>query len=161
MEDCGSILSDEWQVVIFDIDGKANHVGLSIPDLGFADLSLLGARIITWDAPSLPKGEQLRFQLDVPSPEDAIAFLKRPGLLTSRIIEQEKASRGWHLTEEAPDFVRTFRNIRSRNPDDMNCVEWIVFALEIGGLEIPDDILTPTDLLVWCQNYQHEKCSAP
>ena len=34
----------------------------------------------------------------------------------------------------------------------MNCVEWIVYALELGGLEIGDDVMTPTELQNWCQN---------
>jgi aminopeptidase-like protein len=32
----------------------------------------------------------------------------------------------------------------------MNCVEWILFGLECGGVAVPDDVLTPTDLHYWC-----------
>ena len=85
-------------------------------------------------------------------PDDALAFLQRPGLLTFEIIKQEKACKGWYLTDDAPDFVRRLRSQRSRNPDDMNCVEWVVYALELGGLEMPIDILTPSELLNWCRN---------
>jgi len=141
----------DWSIVIFMINAKANHVGLSIPNRGLADLSLLGARLISWDGPSLPKGERYFFPIQIPVPSDALAFLQRPGTLTSEIISQEKACRGWHLTDAAPDYVRQLRDLRSRDPGDMNCVEWIARALELGGLPMPLDILTPTDLLVWCQ----------
>lgn len=141
----------QWEIVIFIVNGKANHVGLSIPNYGFADLSLLGARLIAWDGPSFPKGERHFFKVIIPSPSDALSFLQQPGLLTLEIIEQEKKCRGWHLTHDAPDFVRLLRNQRSRDPSDMNCVEWILYAMELGGLSIPSDILTPTELLNWCK----------
>ncbi len=139
-----------WQIVIFVVDGKANHAGVSIPGHGLADLSLRGARIVPWDAPSLPKGERVCFEVDVPAPEPALEYLARPGLLTAAIIAEEKKQKGWHLTPDAPDFVRTLRSSRSRDPDDMNCIEWIVHALELGGVAIPADVLTPTELLEWC-----------
>ena len=150
MQEPQTEMASLWEVVIFEVNGKANHVGLSIPNHGLADLSLLGARIISWDEPSLPKGERRFFEIQIPVPGDALAFLHRPGLLTAEIIKQEKACRGWHLTDDAPDFVRRLRNLRSRDPSDMNCVEWIVYALELGGLSMPLDILTPSELLDWC-----------
>lgn len=143
--------SIEWQVVIFMVDGKANHAGLAIPGHGLADLSLRGARIVPWDAPSLPKGERLFYDIVVPAPQRALDYLNRPGLLTAAIIDQEKQRKGWHLTAEAPDFVRTLRSRRSCDPDDMNCIEWIVHALELGGLPMPHDVLTPMELLQWCE----------
>lgn len=33
----------------------------------------------------------------------------------------------------------------------MNCAESIVCALELGGLIIPENVMTPADLLEWCQ----------
>lgn len=143
-------LGTHWQIVIFLVEGKPNHAGLSIPGCGLADLSLLGARIIDWNGASLPKGERAFFDVQIPHPHTALEFLRQPGLLTSEIIKQERACRGWHLTPDAPDFVRTMRNVRSKNPQDMNCVEWIVFAMELGGLDMPMDLLTPTDLYEWC-----------
>lgn len=140
-----------WEIVIFMVNGKANHAGVSIPQHGLADLSLLGARVVPWEASSLPKGDRLYFKVRVPSPASAMAFLRRPGLLMLPIIKQEKARRGWHMTEDAPDYVRKFHSVRSTNPDDMNCVEWIVRGLELGGLEFPDDVLTPAELLDWCR----------
>ena len=158
---CGmprSATSGNWQVVIFIVQGKANHVGLSIPALGLADLSLLGARISPWDSSPLPKGDRIFFDIRVDRPDEAVAFLRQPGLLTAAIIAQEKRSRGWHLTCDAPDYVRTMRSQRSLDPGDMNCVEWIVRSMELGGWEMPADILTPTDLHRWCRAnlVQHE-----
>jgi len=139
-----------WKIVIFIVDGKANHAGLSIPTHGLADLSLLGARVVPWDSPSLPKGNRLFYNIIVPSPNISLAFLRRPGLLMLQIIKQEKACRGWHLTRDAPDYVRNFRDKRSIDPRNMNCVEWILYGLELGGVKFPNNILTPTELLQWC-----------
>lgn len=142
---------DSWEVVVFMINGKANHVGLSVPEHGLGDLSLLGARLVSWDGPSLPKGERLKFEIQLDHPDKALEFLQKPGLLCRPILEQEKKQRGWHLTEDAPDYVRVLRDTRSKNENDMNCVEWIVRAMELGGLEMPDDVMTPTELLNWCR----------
>ena len=143
--------SMNWRIVIFIVDGKANHVGLDIPGLGLADLSLLGARIVSWENKKLPKGERLYFEISIPNPDKTIDFLKKPGLLMKEIREAERASRGWHLTAEAPDLVRKYHSQRSLCEEDMNCVEWIVRALELGGVCMPMDVLTPTVLLVWCK----------
>ncbi len=146
-------MSNRWQVVIFMVNEKANHVGLSIPEHGLADLSLLGARIVPWDSPKLPKGERVFFDLNLAYPEKAFEFLNKPGLLCAPIIAQERKSRGWHLTVDAPDYVRALRDFRSHNPNDMNCVEWIVHALELGGCVMPEDIMTPTELLNWSKKH--------
>lgn len=141
---------ETWQVVVFVVEGKANHVGLSIPGKGLADLSLLGARIVPWDGPRLPQGERVFFDVMVPLPRQAIEFLSQPGLLCKPILDQERAARGWHLTVDAPDYVRELRNVRSTDPEDMNCVEWIVFGLEQGGWRIPWSVMTPTEMHHWC-----------
>jgi hypothetical protein len=140
-----------WYVVIFMVDGKANHCGVSVPDAGFADNSLLGARVVPWSHDHLPKGERLMFPVSVPDPEAALRFLEQPGQLCVPILEQERRARGWHLTVDAPDFVRTLRSTRSLDVEDMNCVEWIVRALELGGRPAPMTIMTPTELLQWCE----------
>ena len=119
-----------WKIIVFVVDGVDNHCGLDIPGMGLADCSLAGARIIGWDHRSIPKGDRRSFDITVPNPERGIAVALRPGMLTYAIIAQEKLKRGWHLTPEAPDFVRTLRAIRSTNPDDMNCVEWLWHVLE-------------------------------
>lgn len=140
-----------WHLVIFLINGKPNHVGLSIPGLGLADLSLLGARIVPWTEKSIPKGERLFYEFAITKPDQAIEFLKQPGLLMKEIIREEKACRGWYLTEDAPDLVRKYHTVRSLDVNNMNCVEWIVRAIELGGVPMPMDVLTPTDLLNWCK----------
>lgn len=152
MTDADSALSTEWDIVIFFVEGKANHVGLSIPGHGLADLSLLGARVIPWAGPSLPKGERLYFPVTLRSPTAALKYLQQPGLLTIEILKKEKAFRGWHMTPEAPDFVRVLRDERSVNVDDMNCVEWIAYALELGGVRVPMNVMTPSDLCDWCEH---------
>lgn len=145
-----------WQIVIFMVNGKANHAGLSIPEHGFADLSLLGARVMPWVAPSLPKGDRLFFSVCVLKPVSAMRFVRRPGSLMTPIIKKEKACRGWHLTDEAPGYVRQFHSVRSTDPENMNCVEWVTYGLEVGGVWLPEDVLTPNELLEWCRQNRPE-----
>jgi hypothetical protein len=142
----------DWQVVILMIEGKANHVGILAPGIGFADLSLAGARIVQLDDKKFPKGIPETYPIRVPHPARALEFLSRSGALCGEIIDQERAMRGWSFTPDAPDYVLNLRNSRSRDPKNMNCVEWIVYALECGGLKVPDDVLTPTQLRDWCRN---------
>ena len=140
-----------WELLVFVVDSIAHHVGLRIPRLGIADLSLRGARIIAPDDPSLPKGELMALPLWLPSPAAALDFLRQPGALDRRIVAQERLCRGWHLTQPAPDFVRTFRDTRSLDVDEMNCVEWIARALELGGMEMPDWVMTPGEIARWAR----------
>ena len=150
----------DWGLLVFYVDGIANHVGLSIPRLGMADLSLRGARIIAADDQSRPKGELLELPLWLPEPAAALDFLQQPGALDRRIVAQERASRGWHLTPPAPAFVRTFRDTRSRDVDEMNCVEWIARALELGGMEMPDWVMTPDEIERWANTQQGKSTAA-
>lgn len=145
-------ISAHWGIVIFVVDGIENHCGLDLPDEGLADCSLAGVRLIGWDHRSIPKGDRVTFDIVVPKPESGRQFAQRPGMLMPQIIAQERNQRGWHLTPEAPFLVRTVRDRRSINPDDMNCVEWVLFALESAGVAVPDDVLTPRELLHWCSS---------
>jgi hypothetical protein len=63
----------------------------------------------------------------------------------------EKKQRGWHLTKRAPDYVLKMRKYRSKSTNSLNCVEWILLGLEMGGLPLPDYILTPNQLMEWCE----------
>lgn len=144
-------LDNEWELLVFVVDNIAHHVGLRIPRFGIADLSLRGARIIAPDDPSLPKGDLLALPLWLPSPAAALEFLRQPGALDRRIVAEERNCRGWHLTPPAPDFVRTFRGTRSIDVDEMNCVEWIARALELGGMEMPDWVMTPNEIARWAR----------
>jgi hypothetical protein len=143
--------SNDWKVVIFVVDGMENHCGLEVPGQGLADCSLRGVRIIDLDHRSAPKGERIAFEIKVTKPDEALAFAREPGTLSPAIIEMERGERGWHLRPEAPGFVRTMRSVRSIDPADMNCVEWLWRVLERGGLDVPDDILTPRELRRWCE----------
>jgi hypothetical protein len=140
-----------WELLVFVLDNIAHHVGLRIPRIGIADLSLRGARIIAPDDPSLPEGELVALPLWLPSPAAALDFLRQPGALDRRIVAQERNCRGWHLTPPAPDFVRSFRETRSLDVDQMNCVEWIARALELGGMEVPDWVMTPGEIARWAR----------
>jgi hypothetical protein len=145
------LVDNAWELLVFVVDNVAHHVGLRIPRLGIADLSLRGARIIAPDDPSLPKGDLVALPLWLPSPAAALDFLQQPGALDRRIVAQERNCRGWHLTPPAPDFVRTFRETRSRDVDEMNCVEWLARALELGGMEMPDWVMTPSEIARWAR----------
>ena len=132
------------------VNGKANHCGVSVPGGGFADNSLLVPRgAVVARAPT--EGRAADVSGVGAGCEAAIRFLEQPGQLCAPILEQERRARGWHLTIDAPDFVRTLRSTRSLDLEDMNCVEWIVRALELGGRPAPMSIMTPTELLHWCE----------
>lgn len=140
-----------WKIVIFFYNGKANHCGLLLPSNELADNSLLGARIISCGHASFPRGEPRYYPISLKDQTKACHFLKQPGKLSEAILAMERGQRGWHLTADAPDFIRTIRSVRSVNTDDMNCVEWIARALEVGGVHVPLSILTPSDLHFWCE----------
>lgn len=150
-------VDNDWELLVFVVDNVPHHVGLRIPGHGIADLSLRGARIIAPDDPSLPKGELLALPLSLPSPAAALQFLQQPGALDRRIVAEERNCRGWHLTPPAPDFVRTFRGTRSTDVDTMNCVEWIARALELGGMAMPDWVMTPNEIARWARIQDSER----
>lgn len=142
-----------WFVTVMVVEGKGNHAGILIPGVGFADLSLAGARIVQLDDPRFPKGIPETFPIAIPNPAPALAFLQRPGALCPEIIAQEKANRGWHLTPDAPDYVLQLRGQRSTDPKNMNCVEWIAHAIDLGGGHVPMDVLTPEQLRQWAKKH--------
>ena len=142
-------IQNDWEVILFSIKGVLYHLCLHHPDVGFGDLSLLGARVIQADDPFFPKGEQEHFSIRVPNPKKMIEFMNLPNLLCEPIIDNERAHVGWHLLPEAPDFILKLRDLRSKDPNDMNCVEWIVYALELGGVDVPMNILTTKRLRAW------------
>ena len=139
----------QWRVYFFSVNDVLYHLALYHPEVGYGDLCLLGARIFDREDPFFPRGEQSVFAVEVPDPEAMIAFMRKPNLLCSEIIDQERKRVGWHLLPEAPDFVLTLRSRRSEDPDNMNCVEWIVFALQQGGVKVPFNILTTSEFRKW------------
>ncbi len=146
----------DWKVHFFDVNGVLYHLALFNPEVGYSDLSLLGARIIQRDDPYFPRGNVCTYSVQVPNPEKMIAFLNEPNLIMMAIIDQERSYTGWHLLPDSPDFVLTLRKIRSKDPAEMNCVEWIVFALELGGVDIPDDVLTTRAFRSWLRKSSRE-----
>ena len=80
-----------------------------------------------------------------------INFLKEPAVLTEKIIKKEKSSKGWAMKAESADFILKFRDLRSKNLEDMNCIEWLVYGMELGGLNIPMEILTAERLFEWAK----------
>jgi hypothetical protein len=139
-----------WSIVIFIVNGKANHVGLSTQDNMLIDLSLRGSRFVSWNSDPFPESDKEYYDISVPQYNRSIEFFQKPALLMPEIINKEKENRGWHLTKDAPDYVRKYRSKRSRDVTNMNCVEWILYGLDLGEVVLPNDILTPGDLHLWC-----------
>ena len=91
------------------------------------------------------------FKLKTKNKEEMVNFLKEPAVLTEKIIKKEKSSKGWAMTTESANYILKFRNSRSKNIEDMNCIEWLVHGLEIGGIQIPEDVLTADRLKIWAE----------
>lgn len=64
--------------------------------------------------------------------------------LSAGITVQSPRARASRLTSR-----HRVREKGSTQPDNMNCVEWVLFVLERAGVPVPDDVLTPRDLLRW------------
>ena len=138
------------QIVIFEVDGYPNHCGVYLQEYGLFDNSFLGTRCVKSSDPKYPKGVSRNFEINVPKLKNSVTFFRKLMKLPDEIIQMERDSRGWHLSREAPDYVLNLRKIRSRDTASMNCVEWILYGLELGYLILPSDILTPNQLLNWC-----------
>ncbi len=137
------------QLIILFKDSKAYHAAVFINKLGIVDLSLLGAKITPTKNYNFDKCNCIFYEISILDYERLIDFYKTPNLLTEKIIKKEKNERGWSQTIESADFILKFRKKRSKNKEDMNCIEWLVYGLELGGLEIPEDALTATLLNKW------------
>lgn len=138
------------QIIIFLINSYPNHCGLYVPGMGLFDISFLGSRCVKMDDRKFPKGEMVKYGIYVPYLGKAITFLQANASLPQEIITMEKQSRGWYLTRAAPDYVLNLRTIRSKSDTLINCVEWILRGLDDGGVNLPNDILTPCQLSMWC-----------
>ena len=55
------------------------------------------------------------------------------------------------MTLDCQNFILNFRMIRSTDENDINCIEWIVKGLEIGGMQMPLDIITVSQLYNWAK----------
>lgn len=137
------------QLIILIKNEKPYHACVYFSSHGIIDLSLLGSKIHNLSDYNFNECKCAFFNLDTFNKEKAIKFFSQPALLTDKIIKKEKSSRGWSQKAESADFILNFRNKRSININDMNCIEWLVRGLEISGIQIPENILTATSLLNW------------
>ncbi len=138
------------QLIILKKEGEPYHAALLINDEGIIDLSLLGSKITSNISDYNFGGCKCDFfKISLDKKKQVVDFCKEPALLTDKIIKKEKSSKGWYKRAESANFILEFRDKRSKSTEDMNCIEWIVYALEIGGLEIPENVLTAERLKLW------------
>ena len=138
-----------FKLAIFLLEGYPYHAAIIIKDKKISDLSLLGARTIDVNDFDFDIYKTILFDLNIKNTDDVLVHLNRPSIITKKIIEKERNERGWFKTKYSSDYILKFRKKRSKNLDDMNCIEWIIYALEIGKYEIPDNILTAKKLFEW------------
>ena len=141
-----------FQLVIFFLDKQPYHAGVYIKNRGIADLSLFGSRIISLKEFDKNNYEMIFFNLNITNSEKIINFYREPCLLTKKIIDKERSNRGWFKTKESPNYILNFRTIRSEDIRDMNCIEWLVYGISLGGMHLPLDILTVGSLYKWAQD---------
>jgi len=130
-------------------ENKPYHAGIYLNDIGIADLTLLGSRITPVEKYNTENNNFEFFKLDIKDKNTLHSFLKEPVILTEKIIKKEKSTRGWFKTTESADFILKFRNKRSKNIEDVNCIEWLVLSLEKSSINLPDNILTANRLYEW------------
>ncbi len=71
-------------------------------------------------------------------------------------IDQERRRESNHLTENGSNHLLKLRDTRSKEFNNMNCVEWIAKATEKGSQSISKDILTLGQLRQWCRSNLRE-----
>ena len=142
---------DSDQLIILFKKEEPYHSAIYIKDLGIIDLSLLGSKITKKEEYNFAGCKCNFFKLKTKNKEEMVNFLKEPAVLTEKIIKKEKSSKGWAMTTESANYILKFRNSRSKNIEDMNCIEWLVYGLEIGGIQIPEDVLTADRLKIWAE----------
>ena len=139
------------QLIILFKKEEPYHSAIYIKDLGIIDLSLLGSKITKKEEYNFAGCKCNFFKLKTKNKEEMVNFLKEPAVLTEKIIKKEKSSKGWAMKAESANYILKFRNSRSKNIEDMNCIEWLVYGLEIGGIQIPEDVLTADRLKIWAE----------
>lgn len=137
------------QLIILIKDNKPYHAAIYIKDIGIIDLSLLGSKIEKIEEYNFAGCKCNFYNISISKRDKALDFLKKPALLTDKIIKKEKSTRGWFTKIESANYILEFRDKRSKNSDDMNCIEWIVYGLEVGGIKIPNQVLTAERLNTW------------
>ncbi|MAV63745.1 MAG: hypothetical protein CMG00_00970 [Candidatus Marinimicrobia bacterium] len=141
-----------YKLAIFLLEKYPYHSGIIINDKKIADLSLLGSKIIDLKKFNFEDYESSFFKLYIKNNEKVFSFINSPITISKSIIDKERNDRGWFKNKYSADYILKIRNIRSINIKDMNCIEWIIYALEIGGYEIPKNILTASKFLEWSNN---------
>lgn len=142
---------DRDQLIILFKKGEPYHAAIYIKNLGIIDLSLLGSKITKVEEYNFAGCKCNFFKFKSKNKKEMINFLKEPAVLTEKIIKKEKSSKGWAMKAESADFILKFRDLRSKNLEDMNCIEWLVYGMELGGLNIPMEILTAERLFEWAK----------
>lgn len=141
--------NDSALLVIFFVEGRGNHCGLVLNHGIFFDLSLIGQREISISDLRFPTDLMNIYGISSVNVHSLREFLQKRQSLTKEIIMREKAQRGWHRFKYAGDYILEFRSKRSKSRVSLNCVEWVLMALEESGLQLPDNILTPHQLDEW------------
>ena len=139
------------QLIILKKENKPYHAAVYLFALGIIDLSLLGSKITKVSDYHFDDCKCDFFNISLLDKSKVEKFYGEPFLLTDKIIKKEKSSRGWSRTVESSDFILKYRKIRSKNFKDMNCIEWLVFGLELGGCRISDNVLTASTLSKWAE----------
>lgn len=139
------------QLIILNKENLAYHAGVYLDGLGIIDLSLLGSKVSKINEYNFANCKCDFFKINIKNREKLTKFFQKPALLTDKIIKKEKSSKGWAMKTESADFILNFRQKRSKDLNDMNCIEWLIYGMELGGLEMPSDILTAGKLLDWAK----------
>ena len=139
------------QLIILNKENLAYHAGVYLDGLGIIDLSLLGSKVTKINEYNFANCKCDFFKINIKYREKLTKFFQEPALLTDKIIKKEKSSKGWAMKTESADFILNFRQKRSKDLNDMNCIEWLIYGMELGGLEMPSDILTAGKLLDWAK----------
>jgi len=137
------------QLIILIKDNKPYHAAIYINEKGVIDLSLLGSKIEKIEEYNFAGCKCNFFKISLSKRDKALNFLEKPALLTEKIIKKEKSARGWFTKIESANYILEFRDKRSKNSDDMNCIEWLVYGLEVGGIKVPNQVLTAERLNTW------------
>ncbi len=140
------------QLIILTKDNIPYHAAIFLENFGIFDLSLLGSKVTKIITEyNFFKCKCDFYKIKLKAKKKLLKFLKKPALLTNKIIKNKKKSINWFMKAKSANYILKFRNKRSKNINDMNCIEWIISALEIGGYEISSNVLTADKLKEWAE----------
>lgn len=146
-----NLLKKKDQLIILFKSNKPYHAAIYINNMGIYDLSLLGSKLTSPQEYKFPDCKCIFFEINLFNKNKLISFFNEPAILTNKIIKKEKSLKGWAMTSESADFILRYRNVRSKNSQDMNCIEWLIYGLELGGINMPMNILTASQLFEWAK----------